>query len=269
MSGFGETLGLVTGIIQLVDTALKAREYVKDFYGAPAEQRKLFTEMQDLKPMFEELKRRLDTHASSGSTSVLQHMQEPLSRVDKFKATMEKFTAKFRVPGSPLAQLSKQLSWTLWNKNEAKEYLNEFEHIKSLLNFWLAMEKGTAETHRRSRDADQEHKKAHHAILTAIVNNNDETKRTEILDWITPLNFFQRQGDIFRTWEQGTGEWLLSHPDFKNWESGSTKVLWCRGIPGAGKTVLSYVFHLLKCTKGLSWTQVPGGTSPPQQVLKW
>ncbi|KAJ6480965.1 hypothetical protein C8R45DRAFT_932870 [Mycena sanguinolenta] len=165
MSVFGETLGVVTGIIQLVDTALKAREYVKDFYGAPAEQRKLFTEMQDLKPMFEELKRRLDTYASSGSTSVLQHMQEPLARVDKFKATMEKFTAKFKAPGSPLAQLSKQLSWTLWNKKEAKEYLDEFEHIKSLLNFWLMME---------SWDADQEHKKAHQAILTAIVNNNDE-----------------------------------------------------------------------------------------------
>ncbi|KAJ7301960.1 ankyrin repeat domain-containing protein [Mycena albidolilacea] len=71
-------------------------------------------------------------------------------------------------------------------------------------------------------------------------DSNDEIKQ-KILNWITPLNFFQRQADIFSTWEEGTGEWLLSHPDFKEWESGSGTVLWCRGIPGAGKTVLSSV----------------------------
>ncbi|KAJ7108274.1 hypothetical protein C8R44DRAFT_938293, partial [Mycena epipterygia] len=60
-----------------------------------------------------------------------------------------------------------------------------------------------------------------------------------ILDWITPLNFFQRQANIFSTWQPGTGEWLLSDSLFKEWESGSEKVLWCQGISGAGKTVLS------------------------------
>ncbi|KAJ7108293.1 hypothetical protein C8R44DRAFT_574530, partial [Mycena epipterygia] len=60
-----------------------------------------------------------------------------------------------------------------------------------------------------------------------------------ILDWITPLNFFEQQADIFSAWQAGTGEWLLSDAQFKDWESGSEKVLWCQGIPGAGKTVLS------------------------------
>ncbi|KAJ7444013.1 ectomycorrhiza-induced ankyrin-domain/NACHT-domain-containing protein [Mycena latifolia] len=52
----------------------------------------------------------------------------------------------------------------------------------------------------------------------------------EILDWITSLNFFQRQADVFRAWQPGTGEWLLSDATFKNWKLGPRGVLWCQGI---------------------------------------
>ncbi|KAJ7443720.1 ankyrin repeat-containing domain protein [Mycena latifolia] len=220
-----EVLGTVASAIQLVDTALKARKYVKDFYNAPAEQRKLFTELDDLKPLFTELQKGI---TASPSTTALQHMEAPLGR---FKMMMNTFTAKFELPDGPLAKLSKQLSWTLWNKKEAKEYLQEFESMKSLLNTWLTL---------GIWDADQEHKKDHHALLELGWDQQDRSKGIEqkqILDWITPLNFFQRQADVFRTWQPGTGDWLLSDAKFKNWELGSG-VLWCRGIPGAGKTVL-------------------------------
>ncbi|KAJ7081221.1 hypothetical protein B0H15DRAFT_996439, partial [Mycena belliarum] len=66
-----------------------------------------------------------------------------------------------------------------------------------------------------------------------------EAGKQQILDWITPLNFFQRHADILAAWQPGTGDWLLSDPRFKSWESGGQQVLWCHGIPGAGKTVIS------------------------------
>lgn len=37
----------------------------------------------------------------------------------------------------------------------------------------------------------------------------------------------------------GTGTWLLEHPAFQNWVSGTYRHLWLRGMPGCGKTVLS------------------------------
>ncbi|KAJ7443994.1 ankyrin repeat domain-containing protein [Mycena latifolia] len=224
-----EVLGAIASAIQLVDTALKAREYVKDFYNAPAEQRKLFTELDDVKSLFMELQKRVVT---SPSTNALQHMGAPLGR---FKMMMDKFTAKFELPDGPLSKLSKQPSWTLWNKKEAKEYLQEFESMKLLLNTWLTLGIWDAgEKH------DQEHKKDHNAILAALTEHDKSAEEKEILNWITSLNFFQRQADIFRAWQPGTGEWLLSDATFKNWKSGS-RVLWCRGIPGAGKTVLASV----------------------------
>ncbi|KAJ6487307.1 ankyrin repeat-containing domain protein, partial [Mycena vulgaris] len=63
--------------------------------------------------------------------------------------------------------------------------------------------------------------------------------RDIIISWLSPINFFLRQADISQMWEKGTGGWLLAHPLFKKWESGSGSTLWCRGIPGAGKTVLA------------------------------
>ncbi|KAJ7776672.1 hypothetical protein B0H14DRAFT_2401560, partial [Mycena olivaceomarginata] len=63
--------------------------------------------------------------------------------------------------------------------------------------------------------------------------------RKKIIDWLSPLNFFVRQDDIFSTRQEGTGEWLLQEKKFRQWESFIGGVLWCRGIPGVGKTVLA------------------------------
>ncbi|KAJ7469684.1 hypothetical protein FB451DRAFT_1136338 [Mycena latifolia] len=228
-----DVLGTVATAIQLIDAALKAREYVKDFYNAPAEQKRLFVELNDLDLLLKELQKRV---TASPSASVLQNMTAPL---DRFKNILEKFMTKFEDPNGRRSRLSKQLTWSLWNKKEAKDYLVEFESAKSLLSTWLTLE---------IWDAGQKHDESHHAILAVFAKQGREQQERnkamegqEILDWITPLNFFQRQEDIFSSWQPGTGEWLLSDPQFRNWASGSQEILWCQGISGAGKTVLSSV----------------------------
>ncbi|KAJ7167380.1 hypothetical protein C8R43DRAFT_1121809 [Mycena crocata] len=68
-----------------------------------------------------------------------------------------------------------------------------------------------------------------------------ETERKEIIEWLSPINFFTRQADIFRLRQPGTGKWILAVEEFKRWETGSGGILWGRGIPGAGKTVVASV----------------------------
>jgi hypothetical protein len=129
-----EALGTVASILQLVDIALKARDYIADFSHAPQEQQKLLSAMNDLRPLLEELRTRIVDHPSSG---ILQRMQSPLA---DFKMTMEQFTQKLRLGDGPLSKFSKQLKWTLWRKKEANEYLGKFEQFKSLLNGWLLLD---------------------------------------------------------------------------------------------------------------------------------
>ncbi|KIM27885.1 hypothetical protein M408DRAFT_310306, partial [Serendipita vermifera MAFF 305830] len=72
-------------------------------------------------------------------------------------------------------------------------------------------------------------------------------ERQKILDWVSPINFFARQDEIFSKRQADTGTWLLENDDFKKWKSGEEKMLWCSGIPGAGKTVLAAtVMHHLR-----------------------
>ncbi|PON30014.1 hypothetical protein TGAM01_v201380 [Trichoderma gamsii] len=61
--------------------------------------------------------------------------------------------------------------------------------------------------------------------------------------WLSPVFdvFEKRQHDIFELpgRQDGTWEWLQSTQEFKDWLSGTNRILWCPGQPGVGKTVLS------------------------------
>ncbi|KAJ7487831.1 hypothetical protein FB451DRAFT_1528549, partial [Mycena latifolia] len=241
-----ETLGVITSTIQLVDAALKAREYLKDFLNAPQDQQQLFSEMDTLKPLLEELQKRVRAHPSRNN---VQHMTGPLNQ---FKATMEDFTEKLKPTDGRLSRFSKQLAWTLWNKKEAKEYLQEFERVKILLNSWLILDIWDLSQHQQQdtnqilnsiNDAVQECKQNHNQIF-GIVNDVAQqvlnpTKHDELIEWFSPLNSFPRQAEIFSSRQSGTGEWLLEDDRFKAWKSSLGGTLWCRGMPGAGKTVLA------------------------------
>ncbi|KAJ6563628.1 hypothetical protein DFH09DRAFT_920088, partial [Mycena vulgaris] len=65
--------------------------------------------------------------------------------------------------------------------------------------------------------------------------------RDKIIEWFSPLNFFLQHADIFSARQPGTGQWFLEDKSFKEWKSGTGKVLWCPGMPGAGKTVLASI----------------------------
>ncbi|KAF7345837.1 ANK-REP-REGION domain-containing protein [Mycena venus] len=76
------------------------------------------------------------------------------------------------------------------------------------------------------------------ATSMQVVIQNQSAEDREIIQWASPLNFFLRQEDILRTRQPGTGEWFLQDAQVKKWKEGEIWALWCRGMPGAGKTVL-------------------------------
>ena len=67
-----------------------------------------------------------------------------------------------------------------------------------------------------------------------------ERKKQEVLQWLSRLDFRPKQLDILSRRTPSTGEWLLVEDKFKSWVDGSgSSLLFCSGIPGAGKTVLT------------------------------
>jgi hypothetical protein len=66
-----------------------------------------------------------------------------------------------------------------------------------------------------------------------------------ILDWLTPIDYAPQQSDFLSRREVGTGQWLLDSAEFQDWlgteKKTAKKTLFCPGIPGAGKTILTAV----------------------------
>lgn len=82
----------------------------------------------------------------------------------------------------------------------------------------------------------------------------DEQKREAIGDkkrkmevWLTNAKFLQTHKSVSGSRTARTGEWLMHTTEFESWLEGSTRVLWCLGNPGTGKTFLaSKIFDYLQ-----------------------
>ncbi|KAF3199305.1 hypothetical protein TWF679_001523 [Orbilia oligospora] len=78
-----------------------------------------------------------------------------------------------------------------------------------------------------------------------VYNNHRETKHTEILEWVCPgAALSARHSTIVSARQAGTGQWFLTQNAFSRWLTPSktaSSILWCYGIPGAGKSTISSV----------------------------
>lgn len=62
-----------------------------------------------------------------------------------------------------------------------------------------------------------------------------------ILEWLTPINYGPQQSDFLSRRQPGSGQWLLDSNEYQTWLKNSHQTLFCPGIPGAGKTILTSV----------------------------
>lgn len=74
-----------------------------------------------------------------------------------------------------------------------------------------------------------------------LKERQNQQQHQELLDWLTPIDFSPRQSDFIRQRQAGTGQWLLDSTQYAKWTATKGEILFCHGIPGAGKTTLSSI----------------------------
>lgn len=76
----------------------------------------------------------------------------------------------------------------------------------------------------------------------------DRAWHNKLMGWISPTDFPAQQSDLIARRQEGTGQWFLDAHEFAKWLHGSNKTLFCPGIPGAGKTMMTAIAidHILK-----------------------
>jgi MinD-like ATPase involved in chromosome partitioning or flagellar assembly len=69
----------------------------------------------------------------------------------------------------------------------------------------------------------------------------DRQESQEIFEWLTPIDTTAQQSDFIRQRQSGTCQWFLDSAEYNNWKLSKSEVLFCHGIPGAGKTILASI----------------------------
>ncbi|KAF5584277.1 AGC PKA kinase, partial [Fusarium subglutinans] len=85
--------------------------------------------------------------------------------------------------------------------------------------------------------------------LDKVLHKKHDEDDSEILKWISPVDYAPQQHDFLKRRQPGTGQWLLECDEFQEWLKSSKRGLFCPGIPGSGKTILTAIIIDHLCTK--------------------
>ncbi|KAH8586341.1 ankyrin repeat protein, partial [Bisporella sp. PMI_857] len=122
-----------------------------------------------------------------------------------------------------------------------------------ILNSMLSIDTAVlaASTYKEVSEAREEQQQWHQTdseTLLAIRSSADRSELLQkskenqaILDWLSPIDYTSQQHDFIRRRQPGTGQWLLDAAEYREWIGVKKKTLFCPGIPGAGKTILTAI----------------------------
>jgi len=79
------------------------------------------------------------------------------------------------------------------------------------------------------------------ANVETMKSKLDRRENLDILNWLEPIDYAPQQSDYISRQQPGTGRWLLDSADFRTWLGTCKQTLFCPGIPGAGKTILTSI----------------------------
>ncbi|OAL44846.1 hypothetical protein IQ07DRAFT_481270, partial [Pyrenochaeta sp. DS3sAY3a] len=266
-------LGGVASVIAVVQLCEKVIKYVNNVCDAHKDIKRLRDQVRNCHVALLLLQDAGEVPEAAESWShTLSALQGPLNRL---KIALENAAKLLNVPGTT----KEKLKWP-FKKDEVQKLIQVIEAEKSLLK--LALDTDSAglihKIHANSQQNNalledllqnfRDHVQDHEAIADEIkqglsamsmsqgtlatgitelredqMNQEERRERESILLWISQIDHAAQQHDVLSKRKTGTGEWLLAAEEYLSWLNGDQQTLFCPGIPGAGKTVLSSIVN--------------------------
>ncbi|KAL7957775.1 hypothetical protein V8C34DRAFT_314629 [Trichoderma compactum] len=77
--------------------------------------------------------------------------------------------------------------------------------------------------------------------VSYIKSGLDNDMDLRILEWVTSIDYGPQQSDFLKRRQSGTGEWLINSREYQAWLGAGKRTLFCPGISGGGKTILTSI----------------------------
>ena len=280
-------IGGVASILQISSTVVSL---VKATKGAPNDRQRLLIEINATTALCQTLSDYAEIDAESWIETLRALDENDGSPLYQFKRSLEyvhKKLASESKTDNKLQAWVKNITWP-FTKSELLDLVTGIERQKSLLSIALtndnirlslAIRDETQritrmlesfqsiqgeqynDTHLIARSVDSLHSRQQAEAQKSQYREYQERKQA-LLAKLTTIDFEATHTDISSRRAKSTGQWLLESPVYNSWRSKlSPSIMWCPGIPGAGKTVLASL--IIDSLRGPEMTRK---CSDPQQA---
>jgi hypothetical protein len=271
-----DPLSTTASVIAIIQLSSEVVKYVNGAAGATAERKRLRDEVRSCESILQRLKDEADD-AEEGKmwSETIKALEAPGAPLYRLGIALSLVIAKLE----PKKGLKKALSALRWpfHEKEVEKVMSMIEREKSLLA--LALTNDCRKLIQEIKKCSTENKRELAELIEAVGESSKESssrlaelkddlgriqgsqgdlkdsldrlhdhqrnreateEREAILDWLTPIDYTSQQSDSINRRQAGTGRWLLESTDFQEWMK-TGKTLFCPGIPGAGKTILTSI----------------------------
>ena len=260
-----DPLSAAASIITVVQLAATVVRYLKDVRDASKDRNTLLIEISSVTGLLSSLKDLAEVDETY--SSLLKTLSVSNGPLAQFQEAIEKL-ARDLAPISGPREVGKSFAWP-FKKVETKGIIDSIERQKALFSlalqcdhlsghptvFYSSLEACLRISHRTlSREMKRDLVSVVNGIASLqisadiLVQRSRSETETKILEWLSASQHEKKHRDVCKQRIGNTGEWFLRSEEFCNWRSAqSENVLWCHGIPGVGKTVLSCVPPTWSC----------------------
>ncbi|KAJ3458785.1 hypothetical protein MRS44_012894 [Fusarium solani] len=207
-----------------------AHKIRKNFNGAPSQFKNLSDETKVLSMLLQDVDIKVDELdlTAQQETNLEQAMGTCEAVLHDLQAVCDRFSDLDSTHSNPRKSVRRVWKKLKWEPTEADE-------LRQRINSSIAML--TASLNQLSSATTVAVKKG----VDRLNQCQDHQERLAILNWLSSFDHTAQQNDISARRQAGTGLWLLQSPEFASWRSTNGQTLFCPGIPGAGKTILSSI----------------------------
>ncbi|KAJ6786496.1 hypothetical protein PWT90_09714 [Aphanocladium album] len=218
----------ISEVVALIELTVRLR---KQFIGAPRQLACVSQELRSLSYILQDVEIDLYENEADGQQKVL--LQEIVSGCRNALLDLEKDVGVYSVL-QPLSSQDMKYKmrrvWKrlIWDPNDIRDIRDRLVSNTALLS--ASLDRISSQTIAAAKKG-----------IDRLNHQQDNQERLVILDWLTTLDYASLQSGLMDKRQAGTGHWFLNTPEFSAWLNTEKSTLFCPGIPGAGKTIISAI----------------------------
>ncbi|KAK0731912.1 quinon protein alcohol dehydrogenase-like superfamily [Lasiosphaeris hirsuta] len=241
MSG-AEVIGIISGVIAIIDATAKIYNAAKDASGLPEAFRDIATRLPLVCKTLQTVSRNLnntipDEECYEAIKPVLQRCESRATQLEKIFTDVIPQADASRMERYALAALT-------WGKGDTVESLMKgiLEDVQLLTSNRVAELPTQTNIVAVIREAIEEVSAIPPSLPNGIhpstTHENERDSLLRALRWTDPTNDKLRIERTKGGLNKASSNWILSHPSYLEWKAGESKLLWIKGGAGKGKTML-------------------------------